>query len=73
MSCKNNSETILTRGDKIFVEVKGVTLESGGVTAFPDAPTVRGVKHLKELQKAVKEGYKAIALFIIQINDVKYF
>lgn len=64
---------IETETDKIFVEVKGVTLESGGVTAFPDAPTVRGVKHLKELQKAVKEGYKAIALFIIQMNDVKYF
>ncbi len=64
---------IETETDKIFVEVKGVTLESGGVTAFPDAPTVRGVKHLKELQKAVKEGYKAIALFVIQMNDVKYF
>ena len=64
---------IETDTDKIFVEVKGVTLESGGVTAFPDAPTVRGVKHLKELQKAVKEGYKAFALFIIQMNDAKYF
>lgn len=64
---------IETETDKTFVEVKGVTLESGGVTAFPDAPTVRGVKHLKELQKAVKEGYKAFALFIIQMNDVKYF
>lgn len=64
---------IETETDKIFVEVKGVTLESVGVTAFPDAPTVRGVKHLKELQKAVKEGYKAFALFVIQMNDVKYF
>ena len=64
---------IETETDKIFVEVKGVTLESGGVTAFPDAPTERGVKHLKELQKAVKEGYKAFALFVIQMNDVKYF
>ena len=64
---------IETETDKIFVEVKGVTLESGGVTAFPDAPTVRGVKHLKELQKAVKEGYKAFALFVIQMKDVKYF
>ena len=64
---------IETETDKIFVEVKGVTLESGGVTAFPDAPTVRGVKHLKELQKAVKEGYKAFALFVIQMNDVNHF
>ncbi|MGN1160751.1 MAG: DNA/RNA nuclease SfsA [Candidatus Fimenecus sp.] len=62
-----------TETDKIFVEVKGVTLENGGVTAFPDAPTVRGVKHLKELQKAVKEGYKAFVLFVIQMNNVKYF
>ncbi|MGN0569304.1 MAG: DNA/RNA nuclease SfsA [Candidatus Fimenecus sp.] len=62
-----------TETDKIFVEVKGVTLENGGVTAFPDAPTVRGVKHLKELQKAVKEGYKAFAMFVIQMNGVKYF
>lgn len=62
-----------TETDKIFVEVKGVTLENSGVTAFPDAPTVRGVKHLKELQKAVKKGYKSFVLFVIQMNDVKYF
>lgn len=62
-----------TETDKIFVEVKGVTLENNGVTAFPDAPTARGVKHLKELQKAVKEGYKAFVLFVIQMNDVKHF
>ena len=40
---------------------------------FPDAPTERGVKHLKELQKAVREGYKAYVLFVIQMSDVKYF
>lgn len=62
-----------TETDKIFVEVKGVTLENSGVTAFPDAPTVRGVKHLKELQKAVKEGHKSFVLFVIQMNDVKHF
>ncbi len=64
---------IETDKDKIFVEVKGVTLENDGVARFPDAPTERGVKHLKELQKAVSEGYKAFVLFIIQMNDVKYF
>ena len=40
---------------------------------FPDAPTQRGVKHLKELQKAVTEGYRAYVLFVVQMSDVKYF
>ena len=62
-----------TESEKIFVEVKGVTLEDDGVVRFPDAPTERGVKHLKELQKALTEGYKAYVLFIIQMSDVKYF
>ncbi len=64
---------IETECEKIFVEVKGVTLENDGVVSFPDAPTERGVKHLKELQKAVTEGYKAYVLFVIQMSDVKYF
>ncbi len=59
--------------DKIFVEVKGVTLENDGVVRFPDAPTERGVKHLKELQKAVTEGYKAYVMFVVQMNNVLYF
>ncbi len=58
---------------KIFVEVKGVTLEEAGVVRFPDAPTERGVKHLKELQKAITEGYEAYVLFVIQMSDVKHF
>ena len=62
-----------TDSDKIFIEVKGVTLENDGVVSFPDAPTERGVKHLKDLQKAVREGYKAYVLFVIQMSDVKYF
>ena len=64
---------IETEADKIFLEVKGVTLENDGVVCFPDAPTERGIKHLKELQKAVTEGYKAYVLFVIQMSDVKYF
>ena len=44
-----------TDKEKIFIEVKGVTLEDDGVVRFPDAPTERGIKHLKELQKAVTE------------------
>ena len=56
-----------------FVEVKGVTLEENGAVRFPDAPTERGVKHLKELQKAAAEGYGAHAVFVIQMADVTAF
>lgn len=62
-----------TETDKIFVEVKGVTLEKDGTALFPDAPTERGVKHLKELQKAVADGYKAFVLFVIQMDDILHF
>ena len=62
-----------TDTNKIFVEVKGVTLENDSVVSFPDAPTERGVKHLKELQKAVTEGYRAYVLFVVQMSDIKYF
>ena len=58
---------------KIFIEVKGVTLETDGVVKFPDAPTERGVKHLKELCSAVKDGYEAYVFFVIQMKGVKYF
>lgn len=56
-----------------FVEVKGVTLEEGGVARFPDAPTERGVKHLMELRRAVEEGYRAAAFFVIQMKGVTCF
>ncbi|NLP34768.1 MAG: DNA/RNA nuclease SfsA [Clostridiales bacterium] len=56
-----------------FVEVKGVTLERDGWCYFPDAPTERGRKHIDELIHAVKEGYRAALLFIIQIEDVRGF
>ena len=59
-------------GKTCFLEVKGVTLENDGVCAFPDAPTERGVKHLKGLQQAAQDGYGAYALFVIQMADVKY-
>ena len=60
-------------GRKGFVEVKGVTLEEDGIARFPDAPTERGVKHLKELQEAAKQGYDAWVLFVVQMSDVKHF
>jgi sugar fermentation stimulation protein A len=59
-------------GRRCFLEVKGVTLENDGVCAFPDAPTERGTKHLRGLTAAVKEGYGAYVLFVIQMSDVKY-
>ncbi len=59
--------------EKIFVEVKGVTLENNNVAKFPDAPTERGIKHLRELERAVSAGYKAIVLFIIQMKGISYF
>ena len=59
-------------GKQCFLEVKGVTLENDGVCAFPDAPTERGAKHLKGLQKAVEDGFGGYVLFVIQMSDVKY-
>ena len=56
-----------------LVEVKGVTLEDGGHTRFPDAPTERGVKHLHELMHAVELGHRATAFFVIQMADVVDF
>ena len=59
-------------GKPCLMEVKGVTLENDGVCAFPDAPTERGAKHLRGLTQAVKDGYTAFVLFVIQMPDVKY-
>ena len=58
---------------KIFLEVKGVTLENQGIVSFPDAPTERGVKHLNELISAVKDGFECYVLFVIQMKGVKSF
>ena len=60
-------------GKKIFVEVKGVTLEENGCVRFPDAPTERGIKHIKGLVDAVENGYKAAVFFVIQMEDVISF
>ena len=57
---------------KAFMEVKGVTLELDGVCRFPDAPTERGVKHIRELIKCMEDGYEAYILFVIQLSPVKY-
>ncbi|MBE6921213.1 MAG: DNA/RNA nuclease SfsA [Ruminococcaceae bacterium] len=58
-------------GKPCFMEVKGVTLENDGICAFPDAPTLRGAKHLRELIQAAQAGYGAYVLFVIQMENVQ--
>lgn len=59
-------------GRQCYLEVKGVTLEEDNVVRFPDAPTLRGTKHLRGLARAVLEGNGAYVLFVIQMERVKY-
>ena len=64
----------LEQGEKrTFVEVKGVTLEENGLALFPDAPTERGIKHLKELENCLRAGFGAAVLFVIQMRGVSCF
>ena len=62
-----------TDKEKIFIEVKGVTLEEDGVVRFPDAPSERAVKHVEELAEAKKAGYRVFVFFVIQMQGVEYF
>ena len=55
---------------KYLMEVKGCTLEMDGIGYFPDAPTERGVKHLRELTGAVREGFNCIVAFVIQMEGI---
>ena len=57
---------------KGYLEVKGVTLEENGVVSFPDAPTKRGEKHLRELIRCRKQGLEAYVLFVVQMSRVRY-
>lgn len=59
--------------NKAYIEVKGVTLEENGIAKFPDAPTERGLKHVKELVRAKNNEFEAFLVFIIQLNGIKYF
>ena len=59
-------------GRRIFMEVKGVTLEEDQTARFPDAPTERGVKHVEELIRCVNDGYEACLFFVIQMKGVRY-
>ncbi|SHJ52182.1 DNA/RNA nuclease SfsA [Pseudobutyrivibrio xylanivorans] len=61
----------MEKGDeKYLLEVKGCTLIKDGTGYFPDAPTERGVKHLRELAKAVDRGFKTMVAFVIQVEGV---
>ena len=57
-------------GGRTLMEVKGCTLERDGTGYFPDAPTERGVKHLRELAGAAREGFHAVIAFVIQMNGI---
>lgn len=64
----------LSNGDKeYYLEVKGVTLEIEGVAKFPDAPTERGARHLRELVEVVKSGRGAGVIFLLQMDGMRYF
>ena len=58
---------------KMLMEVKGVTLEKDGVALFPDAPTDRGLKHIRELCSSLQEGYEAYVMFLIQMSGPEVF
>ena len=58
---------------RIFIEVKGVTLEKDNIALFPDAPTLRGVRHINELAECIQEGYEAHVVFVIQMKGIAHF
>lgn len=60
-------------GVPALMEVKGVTLEDNGTARFPDAPTERGIKHIKELERAASEGYRTYILFVIAMKGISSF
>ena len=71
---RSRVDLCLTRGEETcFVEIKSVTLCYDGIGSFPDAPTERGRKHLRELAGLVEQGIRPVVLFIIMRNDVKEF
>lgn len=59
--------------ERWLIEVKGVTLEEDGIALFPDAPTLRGIKHVDGLARHVKEGFHTAILFVIQMDGIRYF
>jgi sugar fermentation stimulation protein A len=72
---KSRIDLLLTGPDRApcLVEIKSSTLVEKGVARFPDAVTVRGLKHLMELRDAVKNGYRCVMFFLIQRTDAHTF
>lgn len=65
---------LIGKNKKAFLEVKNVTLSrEKGVAEFPDAITSRGLKHLEELENAIKEGYESYLIYLVQREDCSYF
>ena len=60
-------------GRRVVIEVKGCTLEEEGVARFPDAPTERGVKHLRGLTELARQGCRCVVLIVIQMKGVHVF
>lgn len=60
-------------GQAGYIEVKGVTLELDGIAMFPDAPTQRGAKHIRELIKAKEMGLNAAVIFVVQLSPATFF
>lgn len=60
------------QGSKTWIEVKGVTLEEDGIARFPDAPTERGIKHIRHLCKLIEGGENAMILFVVQMKGIKH-
>lgn len=60
-------------GQEGYIEVKGVTLENNRIVSFPDAPTLRGIKHLNELAGLKRKGYEAYVIFVVQMEGVDEF
>lgn len=59
--------------EKLLIEVKGCTLEEGGLARFPDAPTLRGLKHVRELTQLAGQGWKCFVLIVIQMKEIRLF
>jgi len=71
VSFDKQGEKVVKR--RIFIEVKGVTLENDNIALFPDAPTERGVKHMHELIQCIHDGYEAHVVFVIKMCGIKHF
>jgi sugar fermentation stimulation protein A len=74
-NCKSRVDVVLTDecGNQCFVEIKSTTLVEDGVAKFPDAPTVRGQKHLDDLASLVTLGIRPVVLFLVLRNDALSF